>query len=186
MKVWKCFLLAPPNFTLLPHDEVVLKEAHSCQHLCKLTLCSQTTFFPYHFPQELCASLPGVHGPRPGRPCHCPADFSAAAANVQPSRGIKVSQQKSQHLHAGPFYVTFCVLVSVRFVAHLYAAEALTLLDRVQDALQHLNPESVTDISTLPPSTSCMFARVCTCMWVAGVIGPFLLCSWLLWIIIPP
>lgn len=30
-------------------------------------------------------------------------------------------------------------------------AEALVALDRIADAIQHLNPETVTDISTNPP-----------------------------------
>uniref|UniRef100_A0A131XTM8 CCR4-NOT transcription complex subunit 10 n=1 Tax=Ixodes ricinus TaxID=34613 RepID=A0A131XTM8_IXORI len=33
------------------------------------------------------------------------------------------------------------------FLGHLYAAEALLLLDRVPDAVEHLNPELVTDLS---------------------------------------
>lgn len=32
-------------------------------------------------------------------------------------------------------------------LAHLYAAEALVLSDRISDALDHLNPENVKDIS---------------------------------------
>ncbi|KAF2905535.1 hypothetical protein ILUMI_00639 [Ignelater luminosus] len=34
-----------------------------------------------------------------------------------------------------------------RLLAHLYAAEALVLLDRISDALDHLNPENVKDMS---------------------------------------
>lgn len=34
-----------------------------------------------------------------------------------------------------------------RLLANLYAAEALVLLDKIPDALEHLNPENVTDIS---------------------------------------
>ncbi len=37
-----------------------------------------------------------------------------------------------------------CVL---RFLGHLYAAEALISLDRISDAIAHLNPENVTDVS---------------------------------------
>lgn len=36
---------------------------------------------------------------------------------------------------------------SYRLLAHLYAAEALVLLDKIQEALQHLHPEHVKDIS---------------------------------------
>lgn len=34
-----------------------------------------------------------------------------------------------------------------RFLGHLYAAEALISLDRISDAIAHLNPENVTDVS---------------------------------------
>ncbi|MGH0123355.1 UNVERIFIED_CONTAM: hypothetical protein FKN15_056337 [Acipenser sinensis] len=34
-----------------------------------------------------------------------------------------------------------------RFLGHLYAAEALISLDRIADAISHLNPENVTDVS---------------------------------------
>uniref|UniRef100_A0A8C2Y223 CCR4-NOT transcription complex subunit 10 n=1 Tax=Capra hircus TaxID=9925 RepID=A0A8C2Y223_CAPHI len=34
-----------------------------------------------------------------------------------------------------------------RFLGHLYAAEALISLDRISDAITHLNPENVTDVS---------------------------------------
>ena len=36
---------------------------------------------------------------------------------------------------------------SPRFLGHLYAAEALIALDRISDAIGHLNPENVTDVS---------------------------------------
>lgn len=35
----------------------------------------------------------------------------------------------------------------LRFLGHLYAAEALISLDRISDAIAHLNPENVTDVS---------------------------------------
>ncbi|XP_041375361.1 CCR4-NOT transcription complex subunit 10-like [Gigantopelta aegis] len=38
-----------------------------------------------------------------------------------------------------------------KYIGHLYMAEALVELDRIADAITHLNPESVTDISTCPP-----------------------------------
>ncbi|CAJ0961720.1 unnamed protein product [Ranitomeya imitator] len=34
-----------------------------------------------------------------------------------------------------------------KFLGHLYAAEALISLDRISDAITHLNPENVTDVS---------------------------------------
>lgn len=37
--------------------------------------------------------------------------------------------------------------VCFRFLGHLYAAEALISLDRISDAIAHLNPENVTDVS---------------------------------------
>ncbi|XP_041963301.1 CCR4-NOT transcription complex subunit 10 isoform X3 [Alosa alosa] len=36
---------------------------------------------------------------------------------------------------------------SLKFLGHLYAAEALISLDRISDAIAHLNPENVTDVS---------------------------------------
>lgn len=42
-----------------------------------------------------------------------------------------------------------------RLLAHLYAAESLVLLDKISEALEHLNPENVKDISfDLPPDES--------------------------------
>lgn len=42
----------------------------------------------------------------------------------------------------GTLTLCFC-----RFLGHLYAAEALISLDRISDAITHLNPENVTDVS---------------------------------------
>ena len=39
----------------------------------------------------------------------------------------------------------------IRYLGHLYMAEALVALDRIADGIQHLNPELVTDINTIPP-----------------------------------
>uniref|UniRef100_A0AAY4D7C0 CCR4-NOT transcription complex subunit 10 n=1 Tax=Denticeps clupeoides TaxID=299321 RepID=A0AAY4D7C0_9TELE len=36
---------------------------------------------------------------------------------------------------------------SLKFLGHLYAAEALISLDRISDAITHLNPENITDVS---------------------------------------
>lgn len=36
---------------------------------------------------------------------------------------------------------------SLRFLGHLYAAEALISLDRISDAITHLSPENVSDVS---------------------------------------
>ena len=38
-----------------------------------------------------------------------------------------------------------------RYLAHLYAAEALVHLDRTGDAIHHLNPEHSVDVSVCPP-----------------------------------
>ena len=54
---------------------------------------------------------------------------------------------KISNLHLSPpsfFQVSLQVL---RFLGHLYAAEALISLDRISDAITHLNPENVTDVS---------------------------------------
>lgn len=39
--------------------------------------------------------------------------------------------------------VCLCVF---RFLGHLYAAEALISMDRISDAITHLNPENVSDV----------------------------------------
>lgn len=43
----------------------------------------------------------------------------------------------------------FCafLLLLLRFLGHLYAAEALISLDRISDAITHLSPENVSDVS---------------------------------------
>lgn len=43
--------------------------------------------------------------------------------------------------------LTQLTLCCCRFLGHLYAAEALISLDRISDAITHLNPENVTDVS---------------------------------------
>lgn len=46
----------------------------------------------------------------------------------------------------------FLFIVFRRLLGHLYAAESLVLLDKISEALDHLNPENVKDISfDLPP-----------------------------------
>ena len=39
-----------------------------------------------------------------------------------------------------------------RMLGHLYAAEALVLLDKISDAIGHLNPEHVKDLTLIVPS----------------------------------
>jgi CCR4-NOT transcription complex subunit 10 len=41
-----------------------------------------------------------------------------------------------------------------RYLAHLYSAEALVTLDQISTGIDHLNPESITDVSTVFPSSS--------------------------------
>lgn len=49
-----------------------------------------------------------------------------------------------------------------RFLGHLYAAEALISLDRISDAIAHLNPENVTDVSLgVSPSEQDQGASLC-------------------------
>jgi len=38
-----------------------------------------------------------------------------------------------------------------RMLGHLYAAEALVLLDKISDAIGHLNPELVKDLTLIVP-----------------------------------
>ena len=43
------------------------------------------------------------------------------------------------------------ITLLTRYLGHLYLAEAQVSLDRIADAVRHLDPESVTDISTVFP-----------------------------------
>jgi len=53
------------------------------------------------------------------------------------------------------------LLGGLKFLGQIYAAEALVQLGRVLEALQHLTPDSVGDITTSLPAT-----RKCgVCLW---------------------
>jgi CCR4-NOT transcription complex subunit 10 len=41
--------------------------------------------------------------------------------------------------------------LSGRMLGHLYAAEALVLLDKISDAVEHLNPEHVKELTLMSP-----------------------------------
>uniref|UniRef100_A0A4W5NDD5 CCR4-NOT transcription complex subunit 10 n=1 Tax=Hucho hucho TaxID=62062 RepID=A0A4W5NDD5_9TELE len=60
---------------------------------------------------------------------------------------------------------------SLKFLGHLYAAEALISLDRISEAIGHLNPENVTDVSlgvlTSEQDQDSSVDRVC-CVPTAG------------------
>uniref|UniRef100_A0A8C4T773 CCR4-NOT transcription complex subunit 10 n=1 Tax=Erpetoichthys calabaricus TaxID=27687 RepID=A0A8C4T773_ERPCA len=56
---------------------------------------------------------------------------------------------------------------SLKFLGHLYAAEALISLDRISDAITHLNPENVTDVSLGIPSNE-QDQVFCFVFFVAG------------------
>lgn len=45
------------------------------------------------------------------------------------------------------------MLHSGRMLGHLYAAEALVLLDKISEAIEHLNPEHVKELSLMFPSS---------------------------------
>ncbi|KAM9852221.1 CCR4-NOT transcription complex subunit 10 isoform 2-T2 [Aulostomus maculatus] len=49
--------------------------------------------------------------------------------------------------HAEKLLLQSKVSGSLKFLGHLYAAEALISLDRISDAIAHLNPENVSDVS---------------------------------------
>ncbi|CAN9514198.1 unnamed protein product [Ophioblennius macclurei] len=49
--------------------------------------------------------------------------------------------------HAEKLLLQSKVSGSLKFLGHLYAAEALISLDRISDAIAHLNPENVVDVS---------------------------------------
>ena len=43
------------------------------------------------------------------------------------------------------------VVYCYRMLGHLYAAEALVLLDKISDAIEHLNPEHVKELTLVFP-----------------------------------
>uniref|UniRef100_A0A8C5G4G1 CCR4-NOT transcription complex subunit 10 n=1 Tax=Gouania willdenowi TaxID=441366 RepID=A0A8C5G4G1_GOUWI len=49
--------------------------------------------------------------------------------------------------HAEKLLHRFKVSGSFKFLGHLYAAEALISLDKISDAIAHLNPENISDVS---------------------------------------
>lgn len=52
----------------------------------------------------------------------------------------------------GLSYDRFITLLrSGRMLGHLYAAEALVLLDKISDAIEHLNPEHVKELTLMSP-----------------------------------
>jgi hypothetical protein len=44
------------------------------------------------------------------------------------------------------------MLYFFRMLGHLYAAEALVLLDKISEAIEHLNPEHVKELTVMFPS----------------------------------
>ncbi len=49
--------------------------------------------------------------------------------------------------HSAVWFCSLLLCCAFRFLGHLYAAEALISLDRISDAIAHLNPENVSDVS---------------------------------------
>lgn len=49
------------------------------------------------------------------------------------------------------FYIYFNFIYFVRYLAHMYMAEAQVYLDRIADAIRNLNAENVNDISVNLP-----------------------------------
>lgn len=95
--------------------------------------------------------------------------FLVSAPPSNPMRAAEVSNLRCSILAASA-YVSLCLndhLVALsyannllrqhklsgaqRYLAHLYAAEALVHLDRTTDAIHHLNPENSVDVSVCPP-----------------------------------
>ena len=42
----------------------------------------------------------------------------------------------------------FEILFMLRYLAHMYMAEAQVALDQIADAIQHLNPDDIADVTT--------------------------------------
>lgn len=70
----------------------------------------------------------------------------------------------AQQLHAIPG-----VPGGLLYLAKLYSAEALVLLERVPEAMQLLNPDSINDISITSMYTVCPSCVVCACIHVHGI-----------------
>ncbi|CAH1971240.1 unnamed protein product [Acanthoscelides obtectus] len=107
--------------------------------------------------------IPGVTPPAP------PPPPSASPSN--PLDGREVTQLRNAILIAAA-YVSLCLgdyVIALehaqevldgesasdvhRLLAHLYAAEALILMDKITDAIEHLNPENIKSLSFDLPST---------------------------------
>nr|CAH7758857.1 unnamed protein product [Callosobruchus chinensis] len=117
--------------------------------------------------------IPGVTPPAP------PPAPSASPSNPLDSR--EVAQLRNAILVAGA-YVTLCLgdyVITLeharevlsgeavsdvhRLLAHLYAAEALVLMDRITEAIEHLNPENIRGLSfDLPISEKSEKVRIKT------------------------
>lgn len=53
-----------------------------------------------------------------------------------------------------------------RYLGHLYVSEALVSQCRIGEALQHLSPENVTDVSWATPGSEGGELRAgCSCVW---------------------
>lgn len=66
--------------------------------------------------------------------CLCLGDYVVALGHAQ----MLLTQPKLSGVH--------------RMLGHLYCAEALVLMDKISDAIDHLNPENVTDLSLTHPT----------------------------------
>lgn len=87
-------------------------------------------------------------------------------------------------------YYTGVLFACFRFLGHLYAAEALIKLNRLPEAIMHLAPENINNISITPPSTTAdsssgnQFVRsfFCEKKWRYMHIWSLFLISFMLWI----
>jgi CCR4-NOT transcription complex subunit 10 len=98
-------------------------------------------------------------------------NIMVSAPPSSPMKGPEVASVRCSVLAAGS-YVALCLndhitalkwaekllkqprlSPALKYVGHMYTAEAKVALDHIADAVSHLNPDSVTDISLLPPET---------------------------------
>lgn len=101
-----------------------------------------------------------------------PLDTSIIALPSNPIQGTEIASLRNSILIASS-YVALCLGDTVvalkhaetlliqprvsgahKLLAHLYAAEALILMDRIADAIQHLNPDRIKDVSFMMPFSS--------------------------------
>ncbi|KAI8504800.1 CCR4-NOT transcription complex subunit 10 [Branchiostoma belcheri] len=96
-------------------------------------------------------SLPGDSGCVAAPPAFPLKPLEAASLSAYVSLGL--GDNVTALHHAQTLLTQPSLSGSLKFLGHLYAAEALISLDQVSEAIQHLNPDNVSDVSVSVPGT---------------------------------